>query len=131
MENDQSLSQSPRKRSIKRPSAFRDYVTEDKESNTRYADNQEEDENEQHLVGKVQKAYQNLKRIQIVSFYIKFLHYLYFNYFVTWKSFHIFSTFREMELQTFTKLHLNEYIPQWKKDLIQPMVAKNLIIEPS
>ena len=79
MENDQSLSQSPRKRSIKRPSAFRDYVTEDKESNTRYADNQEEDENEQHLVGKVQKAYQNLKRIQIVSFYIKFLHYLYFS----------------------------------------------------
>ena len=65
--NDQALGTSPRKRSIKRPSAFRDYVTEDKEHSTRYAEKEEEDENEEYLVGKVQKAYQNLKRIQIVS----------------------------------------------------------------
>ena len=66
-ENDQSLGSSPRKRSIKRPSAFRDYITEEKESSTRYVENEAEDENEQYLVGKVQKAYRNLKRIQIVS----------------------------------------------------------------
>ena len=59
---------SPRKRSLKRPAALRDYVTEDKESTTtRYIENDEEDENEDYLVGKVQKAYQNLKRIQTVG----------------------------------------------------------------
>ena len=65
--NDQLLGSSPRKRSIKRPSAFRDYITEEKESSAKYVDNEGVDENEEYLVGKVQKAYQNLKRIQIVS----------------------------------------------------------------
>ena len=59
---------SPRKRSLKRPAALRDYVTEEKESTTaRYIENEDEDENEDYLVGKVQKAYQNLKRIQKVG----------------------------------------------------------------
>ena len=57
-----------RKRSLKRPVALRDYVTEDKDANERYEEHGEEDENEEYLVGKVQKAYQNLKRIQTVKF---------------------------------------------------------------
>ena len=58
---------STRKRSLKRPAALRDYVTEDKDANAKYEEYEEEDENEEYLVGKVQKAYQNLKRIQTVK----------------------------------------------------------------
>ena len=53
-----------RRRSLKRPAALRDYVTEDKENDVRYED--ESEVNEKYLVGKVQKAYQNLKRVQTV-----------------------------------------------------------------
>ena len=53
-----------RRRSLKRPAALRDYVTEDKENDVRYED--ESEVNEKYLMGKVQKAYQNLKRVQTV-----------------------------------------------------------------
>ena len=55
-----------RRRSLKRPAALRDYVTEDKENDVRYEDKDESEVNEKYLVGKVQKAYQNLKRVQTV-----------------------------------------------------------------
>ena len=58
-----------RKRSLKRPAALRDYITEDnKDTNIRYVEygDEDEDESEEYLVDKVQKAYQNLKRIQTV-----------------------------------------------------------------
>ena len=55
-----------RRRSLKRPAALRDYVTEDKENDVRYDDKDESEVNEKYLVGKVQKAYQNLKRVQTV-----------------------------------------------------------------
>ena len=55
-----------RRRSLKRPLALRDYVTEDKENDVRYEDKDESEVNEKYLVGKVQKAYQNLKRVQTV-----------------------------------------------------------------
>ena len=55
-----------RRRSLKRPAALRDYVTEDKENDMRYEDKDESEVNEKYLVGKVQKAYQNLKRVQTV-----------------------------------------------------------------
>ena len=59
-----------RKRSLKRPAALKDYVTEDKDSFTRYGhdDSYNDDENEDHLVEKVEKAYKNLKRIQKVRY---------------------------------------------------------------
>ena len=55
-----------RRRSLKRPVALKDYVTEDKENDVRYEDKDETEVNEKYLVGKVQKAYQNLKRVQTV-----------------------------------------------------------------
>ena len=61
---------SSRKRSLKRPAALRDYITEDQDmTNIRYVEYDEDDVvvgNEEYLVEKVQKAYQNLKRIQTV-----------------------------------------------------------------
>ena len=70
----QMINLSTRKRSLKRPAALRDYVTEDKDANAKYEEYEEDDENEDYLVGKVQKAYQNLKRIQTVK-YTKFFNY--------------------------------------------------------
>jgi hypothetical protein len=64
----QMINLSTRKRSLKRPAALRDYVTEDKDANAKYETYEEDDENEDYLVGKVQKAYQNLKRIQTVKY---------------------------------------------------------------
>lgn len=57
---------SSRKRSLKRPAALRDYITEDKDTNVQYVEYEEDDDNEEHLVEKVQMAYKNLRRIQTV-----------------------------------------------------------------
>ena len=54
-----------RKRSLKRPAALRDYVTEEHNVIQRDEDD-DDDTNEKHLVQKVRKAYSNLKRIQKV-----------------------------------------------------------------